>query len=88
GCGAELGSYCPAAPAVAAGRVHVHLSTGGKLVARAFDARTGEPLWSSRPVSWGYQVNQLSSAKVARGLSLLFGNGPDFDPHARPGFAL
>jgi outer membrane protein assembly factor BamB len=88
GCGAELGSYCPAAPAVAAGRVHVHLSAGGKLVARAFDARTGAPLWSSRPVSWGYQVNQLSSAKVARGLSLLFGNGPDFDPHARPGFAL
>jgi len=88
GCGAQIGSYCPQAPHVVNGRVHVHGSENGKVRAKAFHARTGEPLWSSTGLSWGYDVHQLASAKVARGLSILFGTGPDFDPKARPGFAL
>jgi outer membrane protein assembly factor BamB len=85
---ASCGSYCPAAPMVVNGRVHADFSDNGKLAARAFDAVTGEPLWRTTVGSFGYRMDQLASAKVARGIHLVFGEGPDFDPHARPGFAL
>jgi outer membrane protein assembly factor BamB len=84
----DCGSYCPAAPEVVNGRVHVGYSDKGDLSARAFDARTGEPLWRTKVGQFGYRMDQLASARVARGLHLVFGEGPDFDPHARPGFAL
>jgi polyvinyl alcohol dehydrogenase (cytochrome) len=84
----DCGSYCPGAPEVVHGRVHVGYSDKGNLSARAFDARTGEPLWRTRVGQFGYRQDQLASARVARGLHLVFGEGPDFDPHARPGFAL
>lgn len=85
---ADCGGYCPAAPTVVHGRVHVGFSEKGNLAARAFDARTGEPLWRTTVGQFGYRMDQLASARVARGLHLVLGEGPDFDPHARPGFAL
>jgi polyvinyl alcohol dehydrogenase (cytochrome) len=80
--------YAPFAVAVADGRVHVGYDN--KLAPRstALDADTGATRWTSRPVTFGYQAWQLSSAAVAGGVSLFTTTGPDFDPHARPGFAV
>jgi polyvinyl alcohol dehydrogenase (cytochrome) len=80
--------YAPFAVAVDKGRVHVGFDN--KLAPRstALDADTGATLWTSRPVTFGYRAWQLSSAAVAGGVSLFTTTGPDFDPHARPGFAV
>ena len=68
------------------GRVYADSGQDGKLRGLAFDARTGKRVWKTEPVGFGYPVHQLASAKVADGMSLVFGEGPDFDPHARPGY--
>ena len=80
--------YAPFAVAVAGGRVHV--SFDGRLAPRqtALDANTGEQRWTSKPVTFDYPAWQLSSPAVAGGVSLFTTTGPDFDPHARPGFAV
>jgi len=80
--------YAPFAVAVADGRVHVGFDN--KLAPRstALDADSGETLWTSKPVTFGYRAWQLSSAAVAGGVSLFTTTGPDFDPHGRPGFAV
>ena len=70
------------------GRVHADADNKNKPIGVAYDARTGKLLWSSKPARFGYPATQLSSPKVARGIHLLFTTGPDYDPHARAGFAL
>ena len=80
--------YAPFAVAVSGGRVFV--SFDNQLAPRqtVLDANTGERLWTSKPVTFGYPAWQLSSPAVAGGVSLFTTTGPDFDPHARPGFAV
>jgi polyvinyl alcohol dehydrogenase (cytochrome) len=80
--------YAPFAVAVADGRVHVSFDNKLKPEATALDAHTGEPLWTSKPVTFGYPAWQLSSPAVAGAIRLFTTTGPDFDPHARPGFAV
>jgi outer membrane protein assembly factor BamB len=80
--------YWPQSVTIRNGRVHVDADNKNKPIAVAYDASTGKLLWQSKPVSFGYPATQLSSPKVARGVHLLFTTGPDYDPHARPGFAL
>ena len=70
------------------GLVEADADNKNKPIAVAYDARTGKQLWTSKPVLFGYPATQLSSPKVADGIHLLFTTGPDYDPHARAGFAL
>lgn len=80
--------YAPFAVAVADGRVHVGFDNKQAPRSTALDANTGATLWTSRAITFGYPAWQLSSAAVAGGISLFTTTGPDFDPHARPGFAV
>ena len=80
--------YAPFAVAVSDGVVHVNYDNKLAPRATAFDAQTGERLWTSAPVTFNYQAWQLSSPAVAGTLRLFTTTGPDFDPHARPGFAV
>ena len=81
-------TYYPQGVTVANGRVHVDAANGNSPQGNAFDAATGKWLWTSDHVTFGYQATQLSSPKVADGIHLLFTTGPDYNPHARPGYAL
>lgn len=80
--------YWPQGVTVRNGRAHVDADNNNKPIGVAYDARTGKLLWESKPATFGYAATQLSSPKVARGVHLLFTTGPDYDPHARAGFAL
>jgi polyvinyl alcohol dehydrogenase (cytochrome) len=80
--------YAPFAVAVADGVVHVNYDNKLAPRATAFDAQTGERLWTSPSVTFGYQAWQLSSPAVAGRFRVFTTTGPDFDPHARPGFAV
>jgi outer membrane protein assembly factor BamB len=81
-------SYPPQGVSVFNGRVHLGSDNKSAPVGIAYDARTGEMLWRSKPVTFGYKATQLSVPKVFDGMQLLFTTGPDFDAHGRPGFAL
>ena len=81
-------TYWPQGVSVANGRVHVDAADGNNPDGNAFDARTGKWLWTSDHVRFGYQATQLSSPKVADGIHILFTTGPDYNPDARPGYAL
>jgi len=81
-------SYPPQGVSVVNGRVHLGSDNKNAPVGIAYDARTGELLWKSKPITFGYQATQLSVPKVFDGIQLLFTTGPDFDAHGRPGFAL
>ncbi|MFN2539385.1 MAG: PQQ-binding-like beta-propeller repeat protein [Mycobacteriales bacterium] len=81
-------TYPPQGVSVFDGRVHMGVDNNNKPVSMAFDARTGERLWTSKPLTFGYKATQLSVPKVLDGIQLFFTTGPDFDPHGRPGFAL
>ena len=76
------------------GLVHIGLQNGGQPVAAAFHVNDGSLAWLSKPVTFGYQATQQSSAIVwtppryPHGIQLLTTTGPDFDPYARPGYAL
>ncbi|MFN2536602.1 MAG: PQQ-binding-like beta-propeller repeat protein [Mycobacteriales bacterium] len=82
------------APSVHKGLVHIGLQNGGQPVAAAFHITDGSLAWVSKPVSFGYRALQQSSAIVwtpktyPRGIQILTTTGPDFDPYARPGYAL
>lgn len=80
--------YQPFAVAVANG--HVHVNFDNKLAPRAtvFNADTGARGWTSPPITFDYPAWQLSSATVAGRVRLFTTSGPDFDPAARPGFAV
>ena len=80
--------YAPFAVAVADGVVHVNFDNKLAPRAAAFDAQTGQRLWTSAPVTFDYKAWQLSSPAVAGGIGFFTTTGPDFDPHARPGFAV
>jgi polyvinyl alcohol dehydrogenase (cytochrome) len=80
--------YAPFAVAVSDGRVHVSFDNKLKPRAAALDADTGATLWTSKPVTFDYPAWQLSSPAVAGAIRLFTTTGPDFDPHARPGFAV
>jgi len=80
--------FQPFAAAVAEDRVHLGYEAGHKPQAAAFDASTGQLLWKSEVITFGYEAWQLSSATVFDGLQLFPTTGPDFDPLARPGYAL
>lgn len=80
--------YAPFAVAVSAGRVHVNYDNRRAPRGVAFDANTGRLLWTSKPVVFGYPAWQLAPAAVSGNVHLLPTTGPDFDPHARPGFAV
>jgi outer membrane protein assembly factor BamB len=86
--GGISGGGQPQAVSVYNGVVYAASDNFGKPVAAAVDARSGEPLWLSDPLSLGYQAAQQSSPKVVNGILVLFSTGPDFDPHGRPGFSL
>ena len=73
---------------VAEGRVHVGLNNGGRPKAAAFSLKTGNVLWTSEEVWFGYRATQQASAIVHDGIQVLFTTGPDFDPQARQGYAL
>lgn len=81
-------TYPPQGVSVVRGRVHVGSDNGNKPVGLAYDARNGELLWKSKPITFGYKATQLSVPKAFDGIQLLFTTGPDFDAHGRPGFAL
>jgi polyvinyl alcohol dehydrogenase (cytochrome) len=81
-------SYPSQGVTVANGRVHVGSDNNNAPASYAFDARTGDRLWKSRPITFGYRATQLSVPKVFDGIQLFFTTGPDFDAHGRPGFAL
>jgi len=70
------------------GRVLVGLNNNGKPAAAAFDERDGRLLWVSKPIYFGYQATQQSSAIVFRGLLALFTTGPEADPKSRDGYGL
>ena len=80
--------YMPQGVTIRNGRAHVDADNMNHPIGAAYDARTGKLLWMSKPAYFGYPATQLSSPKVARGIHLLFTTGPDYDPHARAGFAL
>ncbi|MFN2539387.1 MAG: PQQ-binding-like beta-propeller repeat protein [Mycobacteriales bacterium] len=80
--------FAPFAVAVADGVVHVDYDNKLSPRATAFDAQTGRRLWTSESVTFGYRAWQLSSPSVAGNLRFFTTTGPDFDPHARPGFAV
>jgi polyvinyl alcohol dehydrogenase (cytochrome) len=80
--------YQPFAVAVANGRVHVNYDNDLAPRGAAFDADTGRLLWHSAPVTFDYPAWQLSSAVVHGDVRLLTTSGPDYDPAARPGFAV
>lgn len=80
--------YAPFAVAVAGGRVHVNFDNQLAPRQAVLDADTGARRWTSKPVTFGYPAWQLASPAVAGGVSLFTTTGPDFDPHARPGFAV
>lgn len=68
-------------------RVHVNFPADGANYAAAYDAHTGEELWTSEPFRWG-RAMVWSSAIVWDGLRLLTTTGPDGSPEARPGYAI
>jgi outer membrane protein assembly factor BamB len=70
------------------GRVFVNWGAGGFAYTAALDVHDGALLWQGGGINFGYQTNQLSSAVVGSGIDALFTTGPDFDPKARPGYAL
>jgi outer membrane protein assembly factor BamB len=87
--------------AIVNGRLHVngHSAHGpqgggnafqGSSVAKgvAFDANTGRRLWTSKPISFGYSSQSDGGPAVWDGIHLVWTNGPDADPNARPGYAL
>ena len=81
------------APTIVDGRVHVNVTTpngpnGNAAIAVAFDAATGERLWTSDPVSFGYTTNNLSGPGVWDGLHFVATIGPDIDRRAREGYAI
>jgi polyvinyl alcohol dehydrogenase (cytochrome) len=76
------------APTVVDGRVHLAIDTDAKPRAVALDQRTGRVLWTSKPIYFGYQANQNSSAIVYDGIQLLFTTGPDNDTKAQQGYGL
>ena len=78
---------------VADGRVHVNQNTSkgkdGKAgLAVAFDAATGERLWTSEPISFGTSANQMSAPGVWNGVHFIATVGPDVSREAREGFAI
>lgn len=70
------------------GRVHLGRRNGGKPRAAALDVSTGDLLWESEDIWFGYDGNQMASAVVHDGMQILFTTGPDFDPEARQGYAI
>ena len=75
------------------GRVHVNQNTNkgkhGKAGrAYAFDAATGERLWTSEPIDFGAAANQMSAPGVWDGLHFIGLTGPDVSRAAREGFAI
>lgn len=76
------------AATVVDGTLFMNFPDGGNPKAVALDADTGDVLWRSPSITFGYWANQLASAKVFDGMQLVFTTGPDFDPAARPGYAL
>jgi polyvinyl alcohol dehydrogenase (cytochrome) len=76
------------APTVADGRVHLNVPNGGHPFAAAFDVTDGHLLWKSEPFDFGYPTNAIASGVVHDGMQVLFTTGPDFDPKARPGYAI
>jgi polyvinyl alcohol dehydrogenase (cytochrome) len=75
------------------GRVHVNQNTSkgpdGKAgLAAAFDAATGERLWTSEPISFGASANQMSAPGVWGGVHFIGLVGPDVSRAAREGFAI
>ena len=78
---------------VSDGRVHVNMNTSkgpdGKAgVALALDAATGERLWQSEPISFGYSANQMSAPGVWNGMHFIGTIGPDISRESREGFAI
>jgi polyvinyl alcohol dehydrogenase (cytochrome) len=75
------------------GRVHVNMNTpngkeglAGK--STAFDAATGERLWTSDPISFGAVANQMGAPGVWGGVHFIGLTGPDVSRAAREGFAI
>jgi polyvinyl alcohol dehydrogenase (cytochrome) len=55
----------------------------------ASDANTGEVLYTSEPVEFGYEFGEtISGALVWDNIQFVPRSGPDFDVQARPGYAL
>lgn len=82
------------AVAVVEGRVHISqwasgsddVPSGG--LASAFDANTGEHLWTSEMIQFGVDTGVISSAMVHNGVHVVATFGPDGGARARPGYAL
>jgi polyvinyl alcohol dehydrogenase (cytochrome) len=70
------------------GLVHVDSDNNNAPRAQAYDAQTGDLVWTGSGIQFGYVATELASPKVGDGVSVLFTTGPDYDPHARPGYAL
>lgn len=79
------------APVVVDGRVHVNMTGAGPdgqaAYATAFDAATGERLWVSEPISFGYTARSQSSPGVWDGVHFIATVGPDNDFNSKEGYA-
>jgi len=76
------------AATVAGSTLYMNFPNTAQPKAAALDADTGALEWTSPEITFGYPANQLSSARVFDGIQIVFTAGPDFDPKARPGYAL
>jgi len=68
--------------------VHVNFFSPAGPRATALDASGGTVLWTSDPIEFGYPNGVISTAIVWDGKHIVPTQGPDADPHARPGIGI